>query len=306
MSLSMLKWALPSDWYFYLSALRSTHVSIGQDEVELNMVSSMGNGFTFPLQTIFFSCIVRAVARVQGLTLHDPHGEQLGNWGVFGDDIIAPKIIAPHVIRVLKLFGFRVNEAKTFVEGPFRESCGHDYYRGQNVRGVYIKHTSTMQARASAINQLLLFSTRTGLLVTHLVRELKGTARFHFVPRWENDDAGIKVPLIRVPKKKRSKRFQSYLYRCWRPVPRFLWIHPDRLHSPPGHKLRVWNPDGLYLSFLRGAVNAMKIGVREDVVKYRTETAVAPNWDYVARDPSPYGGGVDWQRWETVVYLHVF
>ncbi len=306
MSLSMLRWALPRDWYFYLSELRSKTVMVGTREVELNMVSSMGNGFTFPLQTIFFSCVVRAVARCQDHKLIDPHGDELGNWGVFGDDIIVPKLLSPHVIRVLNLFGFRVNDKKTFVEGPFRESCGHDYYRGLNVRGVYIKHLSSMQARASVINQLNLFSTRTGLLVKHLVKEVRGTAKYHYVPRWENDDAGIHVPLLRVPVKlRKSKRYQSYLYRCWRAAPRFLWIHPDRIHSPVGHKHRIWNPDGLYLSFLRGAVNAMKIGIREDSVKYRTETGVAPNWDYIARDPSPYGGGVDWQRWETVVYLHL-
>jgi hypothetical protein len=119
MSLKMLAWALPRDWYHYLSALRSERVSIGDREVELNMVSSMGNGFTFPLQTIFFSCIVRAIARIRGIPLIDPHGDLLGNWGVFGDDIIVPDSLTPYVVRTLSLFGFRVNAQKTFVEGPF-------------------------------------------------------------------------------------------------------------------------------------------------------------------------------------------
>lgn len=307
MSTEMLRWALPRQWFYHLMELRSPYVSIGHEEVELKMVSSMGNGFTFPLQTMFFSAVVLASFRVHGLPPVMPRGSVLGNWGVFGDDIIVPTTIAQSVIRTLNLFGFRENAKKTFVEGPFRESCGHDYYRGQNVRGVYIKRSVTLQDRASSINQLLLFSTRTGLPVYHLVRELRGTARFHFVPRWENDDAGLKVPLYRMQLKlRRSKRYQSYLYRCWRAVPRFLHLYPTRIHSPPGHRLRVWNPEGAYLSFLRGAVNADKIGLREEDVRYRTETGVAPWWDAPPPTPPFETEGVDWQRWETVVYLHLF
>jgi hypothetical protein len=305
MSLPMLRWALPRDWIYILSELRSPWVEVDGKEEELHMVSSMGNGFTFPLQTIFFACIVTASARLRGIPLSNPWGDTLGNWAVFGDDIIVPKSITADVLRGLSLFGFTANSNKTFVEGPFRESCGHDYYRGHNVRGVYIQNINSLQARASAINQLNLFSTRTGLLVRHLVRELKGTARFHFVPRWENDDAGVKVPLRHMVKV-HSKRYQnSYLYRCWRAVPRFLHLYEDRIHSPPGHKRRTWNPAGLVLSFLRGTVNTMKIGLREETVKYRTETGVAPNWDHAVDDPSVLDG-VDWQRWETVVYLNFF
>lgn len=305
-SLKMLRWMLPRDMYYYISELRSPWVQVGNREVELHMVSSMGNGFTFPLQTMLFAGLVLASARLRGCTLRHPFADYLGNWAVFGDDIIVPKSLTADVLRGLRLMGFRVNADKTFVEGPFRESCGHDYYRGLNVRGVYIKDVSSVQARASAINQLNLFSTRTGLLVRHLVRELRGTAKFHFVPRWENDDAGVKVPLS-VMKPKRSRKFQgTYLYRCWRPVPRFLHVYADRIHSPPGHRLRDWNPVGLFLSFLRGTVNAMKIGLREESVKYRTETGVAPNWDYSESDPASKDVGVDWQRWETVVYFNFF
>ncbi len=39
----------------------------------------------------------------------------------------------------LQLCGFTVNSSKSFTDGPFRESCGHDYYKGIDIRPVYTK-----------------------------------------------------------------------------------------------------------------------------------------------------------------------
>lgn len=171
MSLHMLRSLLPRPFYNWLCNLRSEHTTIGNEQVKLEMVSSMGNGFTFPLQTSFFSAIVAACFRSFDRSWPWAGvGDQDNGWGVFGDDIIVPKLLVPRVLRLLHLTGFRVNTAKSFVEGPFRESCGSDYYRGQNVRGVYLKALHSEPTRSSAVNQLNLFSSRTGVLVPHLVQ----------------------------------------------------------------------------------------------------------------------------------------
>jgi hypothetical protein len=52
---------------------------------------------------------------------------------VYGDDIVVRKSIAREVITLLAKVGFKTNARKTFVEGPFRESCGSNWYKGEDV-----------------------------------------------------------------------------------------------------------------------------------------------------------------------------
>jgi hypothetical protein len=299
-SYNMLKWLLPKDFLYWISKMRSSNVQIGKEEVELHMVSSMGNGFTFPLQTMIFACIIRAVARCYEFPLQNPWGATLGNWAVFGDDIIVPVEIHRSVLEVLTLMGFEANGSKTFVEGPFRESCGSDWYLGHQVRGVYLRRLNTPQSRVSAINRLNLFSAETGLAVRHLVQYIKGEESFPLVPPWENDDAGIHVPSS-IYRGKTWKRYQSASYKCWVPRPKFLYLYDDRIHVPPGYKHRDWNPDGLFIALLQGSVNAMKIGLRKEDVIYRTERRVAPSWDILPVGHTLERVGFDWRRFECAV-----
>nr|URG16481.1 MAG: RNA dependent RNA polymerase [Leviviridae sp.] len=165
------------------------------DWLELGMLSSMGNGFTFPLETAIFACVVDAAHRVKDIPWRRgnwPNG-RLPSFGVFGDDIICKTEVTPQVIRLLELLGFTTNSDKTFVKGPFRESCGGDYFRGRPVRGVYIKHLRTMASRYVAINRLNEWSAVTGIPLPMTVRYIAEECRLLPVPLHENDDAGIKV-----------------------------------------------------------------------------------------------------------------
>lgn len=78
-----------------------------------NKVSSMGNGFTFELMTV--------VIRALGLQFSD-------KFSVFGDDVIIPNEVADSFIKDLTAVGFVVNAQKTFINSPFRESCGGNYH----------------------------------------------------------------------------------------------------------------------------------------------------------------------------------
>jgi hypothetical protein len=55
---------------------------------------------------------------------------------VFGDDIIVPLDCSDTTQEALGDLGFKVNTAKTFSEGNFRESCGVDAYDGYDVTKV--------------------------------------------------------------------------------------------------------------------------------------------------------------------------
>lgn len=306
MSLKMLEYFLPSTLLGLLKNLRSKKTLIpGLGYTSLDMVSSMGNGFTFPLQTIFFASIVVASARARGLTLRYPRGNDFGSFGVFGDDIICSDLIVRDVLRLLHLTGFKINDDKTFVEGPFRESCGSDFYNGVNIRGVYVKRLQTPQDHVSVINQLNLFSTRTGIKLPKTVQYLLGNTKFIPVPRWDNDDSGVKVPFSMISKKLRRDKNLTLLYRRYEPIGKRLRINESAIITPRGAKPRIYNPSGLYMSFLQRSVNSCSIGVRHDLVRYKSVLGVAPSWDFTPTT-HPIDGWFNWQRWDTAVYLNLF
>lgn len=57
----------------------------------------------------------------------------VGTCAVYGDDIVVDTLIVPTLVDVLETYGFVVNKDKSFWDGPFRESCGHEYWRGYRV-----------------------------------------------------------------------------------------------------------------------------------------------------------------------------
>ena len=121
---------LPEGWYDLMCDLRSPNVSIDGTCMPLAKMSAMGNGFTFALESLIFAALVRAAKR---------RTQAKGSTAVYGDDLVVPKKSVGYLISLLNLCGFTVNEEKSFVDGPFRESCGKDYYRGQFVRPFFLK-----------------------------------------------------------------------------------------------------------------------------------------------------------------------
>ncbi|UHM27615.1 MAG: RNA-dependent RNA polymerase [Fushun levivirus 1] len=128
-AISLVKLLLPPEWFEQLDALRSPMTNVDGRWVRLEKFSSMGNGFTFELETLIFWAISSAC--------QDEHDEF--NVHVFGDDIIVPSSSASNVCRALEFFGFSLNKSKTFISGAFRESCGSDYFNGVAVRPYYIE-----------------------------------------------------------------------------------------------------------------------------------------------------------------------
>lgn len=133
---NLVKLLLPPDWFDLLNWLREPFTQLphkGNKWKKLEKFSAMGNGFTFELETLLFLALCCAVeAGEPGKTVH-----------VYGDDILVPTDKADDVISCLNFFGFRANESKTYLSGPFRESCGGDFWLGQAVRPYQLKATPT-------------------------------------------------------------------------------------------------------------------------------------------------------------------
>lgn len=126
---------LPPAWFDQLNDLRSRCTLIDGRWVRLEKFSSMGNGFTFELETIIFAALACAVVREDG-----GMGELGRDVYVFGDDIIVPDASYASLKPVLKFCGFELNEEKSFHGSlKFRESCGGDFFDGKPVRGYYLK-----------------------------------------------------------------------------------------------------------------------------------------------------------------------
>lgn len=130
-SSEVIKRLFPSTIVDYLDVLRSKTVLINGKPHPFNKWSSMGNGYTFELETILFRGIAEGVGKLYSILPNQIH--------VYGDDIIVPTIMAEPLIEALISYGFKTNSRKTFVKGPFRESCGGDYFLGQDVRPIYLK-----------------------------------------------------------------------------------------------------------------------------------------------------------------------
>lgn len=101
------------------------------DKVRQQKFSSMGNAYTFELETLIFYALACSVCEHLNLPLTDV--------SVYGDDIIVPTSAYSKLVEVLTFCGFSVNSKKSFATGNFRESCGTDFLFGFDIRPFYQK-----------------------------------------------------------------------------------------------------------------------------------------------------------------------
>lgn len=125
----LIYFLLPIDWALFLEQFRTGTIEYNGGLFKLQKFSSMGNGFTFPLETLIFWALAESSSAKKDWK----------NVTSYGDDIIVPTEAAPLLTRVLTSAGFTLNMSKSFVSGPFRESCGKDYLSGIDIRPCYIK-----------------------------------------------------------------------------------------------------------------------------------------------------------------------
>lgn len=191
---------LPKELYSVLRTIRSPVTNYKGDQRDLNMISMMGNGFTFPLMTML---LLSAVYHVTG-------GQR--RWidyktvGVFGDDVILPTRHATAFIDLATRMGFDVNQSKSFTSGPFRESCGGDFYKGYDCTPFYVKSLATDSSLFVALNQVLRWSSKHDVCTVQTLRLLKSflKGKAHLIPQWMDPSYGVQT--LSVP-----RRF-SYLH----------------------------------------------------------------------------------------------
>lgn len=136
-STNLCKQLLPPNWFDFLNQIRSRQYELDGILYDYQKFCSMGNGFCFPLETLLFTAACHAVGC--GQTMDDYH--------VYGDDIIIRKKHASKLIALLEDMGFEVNSKKSYTSGKFRESCGSDWYNGDDVRPItFDKELDSLQS----------------------------------------------------------------------------------------------------------------------------------------------------------------
>jgi len=127
----LVRLLLPEGWFSVLDMCRSK-VGWYQDKwLRYEKFSSMGNGYTFELESLIFWSLCVGVCSELDIECESVL--------VYGDDIVVPVAAYDLLEEVLTFCGFSLNKAKSFKSGPFRESCGKDYYNGADVRPFFVK-----------------------------------------------------------------------------------------------------------------------------------------------------------------------
>jgi len=124
-----LREVLPPDWFRLLDLFRSKRSSDATHTWD--KFSSMGNGFTFELESLLFYAIALISCEI--------NGDSIEGVSVFGDDVILPVTSLMLFHHISELFGFSLNTKKSFSSGYFRESCGSHFFDGVDCKPVFLK-----------------------------------------------------------------------------------------------------------------------------------------------------------------------
>ncbi len=245
---------LPDEWFDILNACRSRFTRVAGVDRKLSKFSSMGNAFTFELESLIFYAISFACCAELGLPTKDVR--------VYGDDIIIPAEASERVTNVLKHFGFELNIDKSYSSGPYYESCGLHYFEGHDVSPIFQKEVTDnlLQERVRLYNRIYrwgyrnggIFSSAVGPALRHLRKvfqinenEVKH-GRIPAVPECVSSDDGYLVDPRWIPKYNSNRgyycsifvpRVPKRLTRCSDALLAYKLRRPSFSHpDPKGHE----------------------------------------------------------------------
>ena len=214
-SLELIRRVFPADWVECLEACRSEETALPNGVViKLNKFAPMGSACCFPVEALVFWACAKATtriltARLYGRRMNSPMTGIAGrDVYVYGDDIICDSRFAPAIMVGLEAVGLSVNRTKSYVAGPFRESCGGDYHNGYDVTPVRVRHVPSkvgtgLDTCADLVNS---FIAKFGYESSHsIVRTIEEVVGFVF-PR---TDMAIPMTIRTTPSASNDVLFKS-------------------------------------------------------------------------------------------------
>jgi hypothetical protein len=222
LSYNTVAWLLPDQWFKYLDDIRSPLGKLSGSVSRYAKFSSMGNGATFALETLVFAAACKAVGSKA--------------FSVYGDDIIIEKELANELIKLLKFLGFSVNLDKSYLSGPFKESCGTNWYEGVDITPFYWRTIDDRKATwCHNINGLVGISVPRGELWKYIL-QLKEELKLPLVPFNEDSMSGI---WISVPMAYRLGLIRTK-----------HWIQYFKAYKPEGKTRILADSRSLFLTYL--------------------------------------------------------
>jgi hypothetical protein len=225
-SREVVKACLPEPWLTIFSAMRSPDYLLDGEWKGYAKWSSMGNGYTFELESLLFWAICSSID---------------DDVSVFGDDLIVPTVSYEPIVRALEFFGFKVNTEKSFSSGYFRESCGQDAFNGDSVTPIYWKEPLDDQGTLTLVNQITVLATRLG------------SSEFRF-PGLKKVWKELVYQLPKRFQRRGPASISTVVHDCqtsWKAVRKYDW---DGLHItievPVSQRFRYYNYDAAVLSHL--------------------------------------------------------
>lgn len=238
-ALNTVAWLLPSEWFEFLRDFRSPRFDGVFGEGRYEKFSSMGNGCTFVLETLIFAALCYGV------------GSQ--EFSVYGDDIVIETDLYEKLTSVLNFFGFQVNLEKSFCSGPFRESCGGNFFNGTDITPFYVRKLPRGKPeKCHLVNGLFRVSRPEGL-VWEWLRTYVRSHNLPFVPWTENSGAGVWLDTPTSYAKKLIRRNKRGFVTHKAYIPKregrhirdsrtlFLW-HLDKFQRRDHEEPVSWNP----------------------------------------------------------------
>lgn len=315
-SIALLEYLFPPSVVRWIKILRTNKVRLPDKSViPIRMVSTMGDGFTFPLQTLLLSSLVLGVYDTLGIPTYVGREK---NWGVFGDDIVVTPNAFYLLSQVLKELGLKVNLQKSFVTGDFRESCGHDYVNGQDVRGVYLKNYTSDQDLYSAFNRLAVWSAKHDIPLKGTLSLLRNIVTHETViPPDEMETGGFMLPIPPFLPDENG----NWKYDVWLPKLSSLTFEPWEILEfgdlPQGEgqwrKFQRWlgdlqrycdgsvNEAAALKTLLAGGLRRKRLTMRNRKPAYRLMSKITPRWGFCPRDHYPGLGSDLFLRWVDLV-----
>lgn len=343
-SWNLIQDMFPAEWVTWLTAIRSNGMKMPDGSVvEKHMCSTMGNGFTFSLMTLFLSSIIVTLYKLAGLQLYDVEpltGKRVKTWAVYGDDIIVDKSVVNALYSVLDSFGFLINTKKTFDSGLFRESCGSDWFDGYPVRPVFLETLETQADIFSLVNRLIIWGVQHSVALPRtlqfLRRSLKKMNKPELrVPNWEDVSHGFHVPHDFILPHAKLKKLDGNWYEALEPRRKEHVLYRERgakvqysvrngdgsvdvftyeLISSVKWVDRPLNMPAVLLHTIGGSVRLGTVGIRPSGrVNYKKKWKYAPGWcDFrllggtATRSTGPGTAQHVYRLWARYVRLHLF
>jgi hypothetical protein len=196
---NVVQYFFPKYWRGFLSDVRTPcYDSKTLGTGRYHKFSSMGNGSTFAIETLLFSAACYAVSGFP----NQRNATKTKRWNVYGDDIVIATEFTEPLVLLLARMGFSVNVEKSFYSGPFRESCGMDWWRGINITPFYLRSQDTQKTTISHnVNGLVRLGWEDSTLWIYLRNVVRSYGLIQ-VPFNENTQTGILIPVPRAYAKK--------------------------------------------------------------------------------------------------------